>query len=344
MKNSKSKFQRFRILFCILLSAFCVFSVRAQSTSQSYPTAITSNEISGTVKARDLGDARLTSFYYTFNAEQGDLFINVVTTNLNGDIDVFTAGNLRPLTKIVVYADSSQSETGRVVYFRKPEKLILRVEGRTPNDDPATFRIKFAGSFQPALTVAGTEEPQLPEVKRENQGDVIVNSVGTIIGVKPKPTPSPAEIAAEPTPAETIKIEQPEKEAIVSQTEPVEKEEPAEIKEEPAEITEKAENQPVVVVTNELEKKQEETPITKREETAEAEKKESERKVTELSPEMKKLEKIRLLVLLKNGDKFERPMSEIFSVNVDRGQLTVITKDGKIERFSIFDVAKMTIE
>ena len=113
-----------------------------------YPHRSRTNEIIGTIKARDIGDPRLTSYFYTFNGAQGDIFINVVTKNFNGDIDVFTVEGLKSLTKIVVYADSPDSETGRLIYLRKPEKLLLRVEGRSPNDDPATFRIKFAGSFE----------------------------------------------------------------------------------------------------------------------------------------------------------------------------------------------------
>ena len=37
-------------------------------------------------------------------------------------------------------------------------------------------------------------------------------------------------------------------------------------------------------------------------------------------------------------------MSEVFSVNIDDGKMTVITKDGEIRRFSILDIAKTTIE
>src|SRR5829696_5743898 len=104
MKNSKLKIQNQRLLFCILHFAFCILAVNAQSTSQNFPTAVTSNEISGTIKARDIGDARLTSYFYTFNGNQGDIFINVVTKNLDGDIDIFTADNLRSLTKVRVFS------------------------------------------------------------------------------------------------------------------------------------------------------------------------------------------------------------------------------------------------
>jgi len=59
---------------------------------------------------------------------------------------------------------------------------------------------------------------------------------------------------------------------------------------------------------------------------------------------LKALAKIRLVILLKNGDKFTRRMSEISSVNVFDGVLKVVGINGDVRKFSIFDVVKMTIE
>jgi hypothetical protein len=237
-------------------------NLQAQSINQSYPTPITSNEISGQIPARDIGDARLTSYFYTFNAGQGDVFINVVTKNLNGDIDIFTADNLRPLSKITIYADASEGETGRVIYLRQSAKLVLRVEGRSPNDEAATYLIKFAGSFVPAIA-AVNQETETPTVKSDNQTDVRVNSVGTIIEVKPKPTPTPKEIIAEvkksereitrrseekPVAGETVaETKETEKSAAKAEKESVvEKEKPAETQNEA---------KPTVIVTDETAKK-----------------------------------------------------------------------------------------
>jgi hypothetical protein len=331
-----------KILCVLCLLCGSVFSARAQSTNQSFPTPITTNEISGAIPARDIGDARLTSYFYVFNVTQGDVFINVVTKNLNGDIDVFTADNLRPLTKITIYADASDSETGRVIYMRQPAKLILRIEGRTPNDDPATFRIKFAGSFAPAQEIAANTEPETPTVKSENQTDVRVNSVGTIIEIKPKPTPKPKEIVAE------IKERSEEKsETKESDNRAVtEKDKTAESQKE---------TKTVVVITDDLPKKEEtetnvkedaekdKTVVAKEEETKnETVKKEKPKPVKPLPPAA--MENIRLIILFKDGSKIERPMSEVLKVGVDKGVLTVIAKDGTIGRYSILDVEKMTIE
>lgn len=338
---------------CSTLFIICAgfFAVYAQSTDQNFPTAITSNQIEGTINARDIGDSRLTNYFYTFNGTQGDVFVNVVTKNFNGAVDIFNVENLQPITKIVFYASDSSDETGRVFYLRKPEKMILRVQGRTPNDDPATFQIKFAGSFAPAIAIAESERPETPKVTKENDGDIIVNSVGTIIGVKPKPTPSPVAkkeekvkpekiIVAETKPEETIKeveTEMIEKPIQVIVTDPIAGKEEIETVSEKTEEENKPET-PIEKPVAEVPETEVVTEETKKEETADA------KKEDEKEDKAKALANIRLTIVLKNGDKFVRPMSEVFSVNIDDGKMTVITKDGDIKRFSILDIAKTTIE
>lgn len=331
-------------LFCALFS-FNAFSIKAQSSDQNFPTPITDNTLSGTIKARDIGDSRLTTYYFTFNGNQGDIFVNVVTKNLNGDIDIFAVEGLRPLTKIVVYADTSDNETGRVVYLRKPEKIIMRIQGRSPNDDPATFQIKFAGSF-----LAGTEtdlnnEPKLPEVAKNNNSDVIVNSVGTIIGVKPKPTPEPKPPVAEKTEKTEEKAE-----AEVAKTEPdeeeKEKEKPTVVVTENIEPTEETKKVETVAKTGK--KKTKTLEIDNEKPKPEAKPKKEKVKKTEetakTEPVPNPLENIRLKVLLKDGDTIEKPMSEVVKFGVEKAILTIVNKDGTILRYPILDVAKVTIE
>lgn len=360
MKNSKLKIQNLRLLFCILHFAFCLTALNAQSTNQNFPTAVTSNEISGTIRARDIGDARLTSYFYTFNGTQGDVFINVVTKNLDGDIDVFTAENLRPLTKIRVYSDNPDGETGRVIYLRQPQKLILRIEGRTPTDDPATFRIKFAGSFQPAASVAETEEPKLPEVTSKEETDVRVNSVGTIIEIKPKPTPKPTVAKVEEEEPKKTSEKEPAK-AEKEETEIAQKEEPDERKDKKPEVI-VTENIPEKTVETEIKpeetvaekEKPKKTPTPRRNprnrptqttpKTEPAQKPPTEKKteVSEVEPDQ--LAGIRLIVDFKDGRKIELQMNRILKFGVDKGILTIITNDGSIGRYSMLDIAKITIE
>jgi hypothetical protein len=346
----------FKISFASL--RLCVFAlillspIYAQSTDQNFPTSVTTNEINGKISARDIGDARLTTYYYVFNGNQGDVFINVVTKNLDGDIDVFTLNGLRPLTKVRVYSDNADSETGRIVYLRQPEKLILRIEGRTPNDDAATFRIKFAGSFEPLKAVAETEEQKIPEVKTENQSDIRVNSVGTIIEVRPKPTPQPIETEKSETVAEAKKAEEKKTEAKKEEI----AEEKAKKKTDKKSVekdTDEEKTAPVVVVTDKLPKteetvkKEEKTDETKTDDkttskTTEKPKKNSTK--TEKKVEPNPLENIKLVVLFRDGSKIEKPMSEIIRVNVDKGILTIIHRDGTIGKYSILDVVEMTIK
>jgi hypothetical protein len=56
------------------------------------------------------------------------------------------------------------------------------------------------------------------------------------------------------------------------------------------------------------------------------------------------LEKVNLIILFKDGTAIERPMSEVLRFTVDKGVLTVISKDGRIGRYAILDVARVTIE
>lgn len=181
--------------FSIIASALSLLTFAAtglgQSSEQTFPTAVTSKEIVGQIKSRDIGDSRLTTYFYAFDGVQGDVFINVVTKNFNGDIDIFTADNMRPLTKMVIYADNGLNETGRLIYLRKSEHLLLRIEGRSLNDDSATYRIKFAGTF---VALAAQKVDQAPVIERIGSGDKTgskVNSVGTIIEVKPTQPPQP---------------------------------------------------------------------------------------------------------------------------------------------------------
>ena len=124
---------------------------------QNFPTPITATTIAGTIKAH-VGDSRLTTYFYTLTAIRATFS---VTNNFNGDIDIFAVEGLRPLTKIVVYADSSINETGRVTQTGK--NCDPRIEGRSPNDDPATFQIKFAGSFAPSTDIAASDEQKPPK-------------------------------------------------------------------------------------------------------------------------------------------------------------------------------------
>lgn len=344
-----SKFLIF--ILAVLFALLCCLGTAAQSTDVNFPTNVTSNEIDGTVRARDIGDSRLTSYYYTFDGGQGDIFINVVTRNFSGDIDVFAADGLRPLTKMVIFADGNLNETGRLIYMRKAERLILRVQGRTPNDDAASYRIKFAGSF---IALAGKKDdiaPKLSQSEEVSDAGIRVNSVGTIVEVVPKPQPpkKPAEtVTPAQKPPETVAktVEKPAPKETkepappsVTVTENIPAAKPAEKRATPA--------QPVKVAPG---RRTADGPITvfhgkpKPKNTGSAAKPVPKPPPPPVEKAADPLANIHLVVLLKDGNKIERPMSEVEKFSVDNGVLTVIAKDGKTVHYQILDVAKVTIE
>ena len=359
---SRSLERTAKTLFAVLL-----FSVAhsAQSTDQNFPTPLRTNEISGVIKARDIGDSRLTSHFYTFEGGQGDLFINVQTSNFSGDIDVYVVPGLRPLTKMVVYADSPTSETGRVVYLRKPETILLRIEGRTPGDAEATYRIKFAGGF---LASKAPDAPELPKVSSDTQSNVRVNSAGTIIEVIPKQTPASKEspapevdertanterVAESKTPADAepkaeqpvAEIAPPKQEVVV--TDPLAESSKATTP--PRRNNRARKNRPAKLPVDEKpvespagEPKSEETAVAPAKPAASP--KRTAKPKVERTEEPDPMENVRLVIRFKNGSVIERPMTEITRFSVERATLTVISKNGTTGRYSMIEVASVSIE
>lgn len=336
------------VLTCLTILAGAI-SVYSQSINPEFPTGVSTNQLNGIIKPRDLGDARLTSYYYTFNGEQGDIFINIAAKNLIGDIDIYYAEGLRPLTKISFYGDDSQTETGRVIYLRKSEKIILRVQGRTPDENPAQFQIKFAGSFV-AVADTSDQQPDTPIVKNEDTSGVRVNSVGTII--KSEPVSETKETIAEknknadektsPTSTENASDNPPKvivTDAVNEQptTETNKVEDTGKTKETPAKSA--TTNRRRATPRNTRRAAARTAATTK--DTVIAEPKE---KTSETAETANPLENVHLTVLLKNGEKLEFPMTEVFRFSMNNNVLTIITKDGKIYRKPIVEVQKMSVE
>src|SRR6185503_8395108 len=165
-------------LIVIAVLLLVVGSLSAQSIDPNAPSPVRSNSITGRIAARDLGDARLTDHYYAFTGTPGDLLITINSSNLNGDVDVFTAGTLRPLLKLTIYAESTSPVT-KGIYLRKREDLILRIEARSPNDDEGTYRLFFGGSFEPIVGGTDIAENETPGTANSSTpGARRVSSVG----------------------------------------------------------------------------------------------------------------------------------------------------------------------
>ena len=295
-------------------------SIAAQSIDPNAPSPVRSNSVSGRIAARDLGDARVTDHYYAFTGTPGDLLITVQSNNLNGDVDVFTAGTLRPLLKLTLYAEIGTPVT-KGIYLRKREDLILRVEARSPNDDEGTYRLRFGGSFEPIVGGLDIGEAETPATEPDTRtpGTRRVTSAGARIK---EPEPPVTEVAATPTPEPTPEAKPVETPSATPERSPeVETERPAPTRNPRGRRP--AGRRPAA-----------RTPDTAASETP-APKPPPVEPEPEIGP--------RLVIETSDGTLINRSMSTVRRVTVENGQVVVVGKDGKIERILLANVVRMSI-
>src|SRR5215218_998135 len=297
-------------LFVLVLLLSLGVAVRAQSTDPNAPWPVRSNNVTARIAARDLGDARLTDHYYAFTGTPGDLLITVNSRNLNGDVDVFTAGTLRPLLKLTLYAQSTSPVT-KGIYLRRREDLILRIEARSPNDDEGTYRLYFGGSFEPIAggpEIAEAETTEMPASETTTlggRGTKRVSSVGARIE---EPEPPVTEVAnATPTPEPT------------PEAKPVET--PAATPEKSSEVeTER----PATARNTRGRRPAGRRPAPRVKETPPAAEEPKPKPAPEPEPEIGP----RLVIETNDGTLINRSMSTVRRVTVENGQVVVAGKDG----------------
>jgi hypothetical protein len=305
-------------------------SVAAQSTDAESPTPVGSNEISGVITPRDVGDPRLTRYFYAFTGTPGDLVVTVEGRNLNGDVDVFIAGSLRPLGKVSMYAGELSTSTSKTIYLRQRESLVLRVEARTPNDTEGSFRVRFGGSFEPLpITETKTPETEAPTVTASTDKNVRrVTSVGGRIEEPPVPETTAKESTTEPAPA------------VASETTAPETSTPAE----PAKPATTKPSKPTSPRTSRARRprtprgRAARTPPAR--DSAPSTEPPAQPGTTASQPEAG----ARLIIETRDGMRVERFMNTVRRVTVENGQLIVVRKDGKIERQPMTNVVRMAIE
>ncbi len=337
----------------LLLAAFAGVAV-AQSTDVAAPSPVRTNDVVVTIPARDLGDPRVTDHLFAFTGTPGDVLITVDSRNLNGDVDVFTFSGLQPLLKFTVYAGNSSPIT-KSIYLRKQEDLILRVEGRTPNDDEAVYRIHFGGSFAPINSA-----PWLAESDNATQPTIVtgangkkgrrVSSVGARIDEPPSevaeaptpestPDPGPSEAATPKTTAAKPKIgntrvRRPVTRTATRKTPPTEstKIDDSAAKDD-TEAKAPAENAETGTKTPAARRRSSRRTATAR--TAKPSPPAPPQELEESGP--------RLLIETNDGTLIDRYMSSVRRVTVENGQVVVVGRDGKIQRISLASVVRMTI-
>jgi len=334
-----------RGLWVVLLLTVLAGAVVAQSTDIAWPSPVRTNEVQGTIPARDLGDPRVTDHFYAFTGTPGDLLITVDSRNLNGDIDVFTFSGLRPVLKFTVYAGSSSPIT-KSIYLRTQEDFILRVEGRTPNDDSAVYRLRFSGAFLPITSGPLAEhEVAAPEATAggPNKGGRRVSSVGARIeeprsevveAPKERPTSgavreSAPKVTAAKTPIRNSRARRPVSRRARPIAAPKPKETVAKGETEKKPPAEGSETETPAAVPPTRKGRVVRAPAKPA--TVETPAQESE----ESGP--------RLIIETSYGTLVDRSMSGVRRVTVENGQVVVIGKDGKIKRIPLASVVRMTI-
>ena len=321
-------FVRTATLTALALLLLIASTVSAQSIDPNAPSPVRLNTLTGKIAARDLGDARFTDHYYAFTGTPGDLLITVESNNLNGDIDVFTAGTLRPLLKLTLYAEISSPAT-KGIYLRKREDLILRIEARTPNDAEGTYRIIFGGSFEPIAggpEIAETETPSTPETGVTTAGARKTKRVSSVGARIEEPEPPVTEVAAtpDPTPEPTPEAKQVETPAATAEKSPeVEAERPAPTRNPRGRRPSPRRPAP----------RARDTVTTAPVETPKPPAPEPE---PEIGP--------RLVIETNDGTLINRSMSTVRRVTVENGQVVVTGKDGKIQRILLVNVLRMSIQ
>jgi hypothetical protein len=318
----------------VLLLLLMVGGASGQSTEAEMPTPIRAGDINAAIAVRDLGDPRLTRHFYIFTGVPGDLMISVESKNLDGDVDIFTASGLRPLVKINLYASEVAAKTTKSIYLRARQDLILRVEARSPNEEPGSYRLQFGGSFEPfSGEIASADNPSL-EDERPTLGSSRKGKRVSAVGARIDEPPAPIEEKAAAEQPATERPSEPEKtEPVATNAEPARtnrgRRPPARVRPPRAASRKPAATAKVEGPTRDnTETTPAAAPPTERPSLAATQ--------SETGP--------RLIIETLDGEKIERSMSTVRRVVVDNGQIIVILKTGRIERMPLTNVVRMSIE
>lgn len=340
------------ILLLLVLLPFCCSRLEAQSLDISAPTPITASDLSGSIGARDIGDARRTDHFYAFVANPGDLIVTIESRNLNGDVDVFTAVGLRPLLKFTVYAESSSPIT-KSIFLQRREDLILRIEARSPNDDEGVYRISFGGSFEalPRSMLADSQasESDIANATAPRTGRR-VSSVGARID---EPPPAPQEVAAAPTPDPTPEptpaaTEKPAEASPSETTAAEERETPSSRRTNPRRPPRRSSrsrpantdaNAPTSEPSTEKKAEERSSPNTSRPSTSRRNGRQPAEQPSEPTADVGP----RLVIETADGTLIDRSMTTVRRVMVENGWVVVVGKDGAVQRILLSQIVRMSI-
>lgn len=335
----------FALCGVVLMTLWLATGAAAQSTDIEFPTPVRTGEITGTIAPRDVGDSRLTRYFYSLTGTNGDLTVTVESRNLNGDVDLFTAGSLRPLTKLSMYAGDTAGSTSKTIYFKGLESLILRVEARSPNDDAGSFRIRFEGAFAP---IAGEVQEPSPVASTTPQPDTTTRKTKRVTATGARidePVVETVEKAPEPKPSRTPRTEVAAREKTLETTQPSASETEPATPPTPKPSRTKRPRPPRATMRRTRPKPAPTTtagnqPPTQPEQPTAAI---TTPPTTTTTPEPVNAGP-RLIIETRDGLRVERYMTSVRRVTVENGQVIVVLKSGKTERQPMTNVLKMSIE
>ena len=356
--------KRFGLGFWLLLLCLWAGPVAAQSEDIEYPTPVRETVVDGRIAPRDLGDARLTRHFYVFTGTPGDLYVTLEGANLEGDIDLFLANGLRPVLKIGLYAAGSTTTTTKNAYLKRRETVIVRVEARTPDDQPGIYKISFKGAFEIYGGPARTPPPAIASATPVTEANSVrVNSAGARIDppAPPQPKPTPAVVAAvakpakatprrnrvpplkasatalptdEPPPPDVATKPRPSRAPKVPKAKPV-----PPITDDTPTVATLPDDAPPPPVVSKPTRTPKNRPAARPKAPAATAAKPSVTKPAKAKPPVIQTQ---LIVELKDGTRIVR--EAVRRVTIDQGTIVVVTAEGQIERYSLLEVAKMSVE
>lgn len=358
--NSRPKSSRFWLtVAAFLLTLAAAAPLCAQSSEANFPTPVFTTELSGRIAPRDVGDPRRTRHFYTFRGTEGDLVVNLETSELLGDVDVFLATGFRPLVKFTLFGDGAR--LSKSFYLRKEETLVLRVEARAVGDVEGTYRVTFGGSFLPAPPeLANQTPPEAPTLSStEPRGNTRrVTSTGARIDEpRVEPTPADESANAEPTPAPTparttgrrSTTNRRGRNTRPAPTRPRPTESAAQPESTEAKPAEETANTPEPAPAE----KPAPTPPRRRatRNTRRGSARESAGTRTAAPPAQPPADAQptpaptqRLIIVTRDGETLERDMSGVRRVTVENNQVVIVGRDGKVTRRPLADILRMSIE
>lgn len=318
-----------------IVSVVCLTrEARAQSSDQDAPTPVTDNVINGRISPRDIGDSRPTTHYFIFETQPGDLQVDVTSSDLDGDIDLFFARSLQPLAKVTLFATRTSTQVNRTLFMREASPLLLRVRARSSGDSTGTYAIQFGGSFLPSSRITDTSlQNPAPQKTEEDDGSRSGTQRVTSVGGRIEDTAEERNDAklTPVLPASDVTNEGELSAPVAPPVRKLPRSNPTRSRRRSARIPRPPASNPTDDNGDSVE------PRPSRENSAK-----SPRTRSASTPRRPSVS--RLIIRTRDGGRVERLMSDVERVVIEGGELIVLLKSGEEQRLALTEVLRFAIE